>query len=175
MTSGFDLAELSKTVRPQDDLYQYVNSEWIERTTMPQDKARYGTFDILADGAELAIRAILDEARTAPEGGEARKVGDLYSSFLDEERIRARGVRPLIDRLAQVDALSSIDELLALALVAFTRSSLTTTRVTPNVTSCCSNRADSRSPMRATTAKNTSRRFATPSSRMCSACSNWPE
>ena len=114
MTSGFDLADLSATVRPQDDLYQYVNNEWIERTAIPADKARYGTFDILADGAELAIRAILDEARTAPEGGEARKVGDLYSSFLDEERIRARGVRPLIDRLAQVDALSSIDELLAL-------------------------------------------------------------
>ena len=114
MTSGFDLADLSGTVRPQDDLYQYVNGEWIERTAMPEDKARYGTFDILADGAELAIRAILDEARTAPEGGEARKVGDLYSSFLDEERINARGVRPLIDRLAQVDALSSINELLAL-------------------------------------------------------------
>src|SRR5665213_1685509 len=114
MTSGFDLADLSGTVRPQDDLYQYVNSEWIERTTMPEDKARYGTFDLLADGAELAIRAILDEARTAPEGGESRKVGDLYSSFLDEERINARGVRPLIDRLAQVEALASIDELLAL-------------------------------------------------------------
>ena len=114
MTSGFDLGDLSETVRPQDDLYQYVNSEWIERTTMPEDKARYGTFDILADVAELAIREILDEARTAPEGGEARKVGDLYSSFLDEERINTRGVRPLIDRLAQVDALSSIDELLAL-------------------------------------------------------------
>jgi len=56
-------------------------------------QARYGTFDILADGAELAIRAILDESRAAPEGGEARKVGDLYSSFLDEERINARGVR----------------------------------------------------------------------------------
>jgi len=34
---------------------------------MPEDKARYGTFDILADGAELAIRAILDESRAAPK------------------------------------------------------------------------------------------------------------
>ena len=79
---------------------------------MPEDKARYGTFDILNDGAELAIRAILDEVRTAPEGSEARKVGDLYSSFLDEERIDALGSTPLVDRLAQVRQVSSINELL---------------------------------------------------------------
>jgi putative endopeptidase len=91
-----------------------VNGAWIDHTEMPGDKARYGTFDILNDGAELAIRDILDESRTAPEGSEARKVGDLYSSFLDEERIDERGARPLVDRLAQVEALSSINELLAL-------------------------------------------------------------
>jgi len=79
---------------------------------MPEDKARYGTFDILHDGAELAIRAILDEARTAPEGSEARKVGDLYSSFLDEERVDELGSAPLVDRMTQVRELNSIKDLL---------------------------------------------------------------
>jgi putative endopeptidase len=113
LSAGFDPSDFSATFRPQDDLYQYLNSRWIERTVMPEDKARYGTFDILSDGAELAIRAILDEARTAPEGSEARKVGDLYSSFLDEERIDELRSAPLIDRLAQVRELSSIKDLLA--------------------------------------------------------------
>ena len=114
LTSGFDPTGFSQSTRPQDDLYQYVNGGWIERTQMPEDKARYGTFDILADGAELAIREILEESRTAPEGSEARKVGDLFSSFLDEERINTLGVGPLIERLSQVRAISSINELLAL-------------------------------------------------------------
>jgi len=113
-TSGFDPTTLSTTVRPQDDLYQYVNGSWIERTKMPEDKARYGTFDVLNDMSELAIREILDESRDAPEGSEARKVGDLYSSFLDEERINARGARPLVDRLAQVESVTAVNELLAL-------------------------------------------------------------
>ena len=112
--SGFDTSDLSATVRPQDDLYLYVNGVWNERTKIPEDKARYGTFDILADGAEAAIREILEEAQTAPESSEARKVGDLFSSFLDEERANARGAGPLIDRLALVDAVTSINELLAL-------------------------------------------------------------
>ena len=81
---------------------------------MPEDKARYGTFDVLNDMSEEAIREILEESRTAPEGSEARKVGDLYSSFLDEEAINARGARPLVDRLAQVESVTAINELLAL-------------------------------------------------------------
>jgi putative endopeptidase len=114
MTSGFDPSGFSTTTRPQDDLYQYVNGTWIEQTQMPEDKARYGTFDILADGAELAIREILEESRSAPEGSEARKVGDLYSSFLDEDSINTLGVGPVIERLSQVRAVSTINELLAL-------------------------------------------------------------
>ncbi len=114
LSSGFDPTDFSSSVRAQDDLYEYLNGEWLERTTLPEDKARYGTFDILADGAELAIREILEESRTAPEGSEARKVGDLYSSFLDEERVNLLGVGPLVDRLAQVNAVTSINELLAL-------------------------------------------------------------
>jgi putative endopeptidase len=114
LTSGFDPTDFSTKTRPQDDLFQYVNGNWIEGTPLPEDKARYGTFDILADGAELAIREILEESRTAPEGSEARKIGDLYSSFLDEERANTLGVGPLIERLALVRAVSSINELLAL-------------------------------------------------------------
>ena len=114
LTSGFDPADFSATTRPQDDLYQYVNGSWIERTALPEDKARYGTFDVLNDGAELAIREILDESRAAPPGGEARKVGDLYSSFLDDERVNSLGAKPLVERLAQVEAVSTINELLSL-------------------------------------------------------------
>jgi putative endopeptidase len=114
LTSGFDATQFDSGVRPQDDLYQYVNGAWIEHTEMPEDKSRYGTFDILNDGAELSIREILDESREAPEGSEARKVGDLYSSFLDEARINALGVGPLLDRLALVAAVSTVNELVSL-------------------------------------------------------------
>ena len=91
-----------------------MNGDWIERTAIPEDKARYGTFNILADDAELAIREILQESQTAAEGSEARKIGDLFSSFLDEERVNARGAGPLLERLEQVEAVQSINELLAL-------------------------------------------------------------
>jgi putative endopeptidase len=114
LSSGFARSELHDDIRPQDDLYRYVNGTWIEHTEIPADKARYGTFDILADGSEAAIREILDESLSAAEGTEARKVGDLYASFLDEARANELGAAPLDDRLAQVARLSSIPELLEL-------------------------------------------------------------
>jgi len=114
LSSGFTQSELHDTTRPQDDLFRYVNGTWIENTEIPADKSRYGTFDILADGSEAAIHEILEESLSADEGSEARKIGDLYASFLDEDRVNELGASPLAERLAQVAAVSSIAELLEL-------------------------------------------------------------
>jgi putative endopeptidase len=108
--SGFDLADLDESTRPQDDLYLHVNNRWFESTVIPLDKARYGTFDVLADGAELAIREILDESRGAAMGTEARKVGDIYTSFLDETRVEELGGGPLAPRLKDVDRIGTVKE-----------------------------------------------------------------
>ena len=41
------------------------------------------------------MRDIIVEAQEAEPGTEERKVGDLFASFLDEERIEALGWAPL--------------------------------------------------------------------------------
>ena len=68
LSSGFTISDLHGVIRPQDDLFRYVNGTWIENTEIPSDKSRYGTFDILADGSEEAIHEILEESLDAPEG-----------------------------------------------------------------------------------------------------------
>src|SRR3954465_13112028 len=84
--SGIDLEELDPAVRPQDDLFRHVNGKWIERTEIPSDRARYGSFLVLAGEAEKATRDIIPEAQRAEPGTEERKFGDLFTSFMDEER-----------------------------------------------------------------------------------------
>ncbi len=114
LPSGIVLTELDESVRPQDDLYRHVNGKWIERTQIPSDKARYGSFYLLAEEAERAVRAIIEEAQDATPGSEQRKIGDLYSSYMDEARIEALGAAPLLPLLAEVAAVDSIDSLLRL-------------------------------------------------------------
>jgi len=111
--SGINQDELDPEVRPQDDLFRHVNGQWIARSEIPADKARWGSFMMLAEDAEKAVREIIIEAQTAPEGSLERKFGDLYTSFLDEERIEARGAAPLRTDLEAVDAVTTISELLA--------------------------------------------------------------
>jgi len=112
LASGIELSDLNDAIRPQDDLFGYVNEKWIERTPIPADKSTYGTFVILREESEKAIRAILEETQRADEP-EARKVGDLYVSFLDEARVEALGAEPLTDSLALVAGIDSVERLLS--------------------------------------------------------------
>lgn len=110
--SGIALAELDPNIRPQDDLFRHVNERWMARTEIPADKARWGSFYLLAEDAEQAVRDIILESQSAEPGSEARKIGDLYASFMNTEAIEAAGTAPLQPRFAQVAAINSIPSLL---------------------------------------------------------------
>ncbi|MFJ6651946.1 M13 family metallopeptidase [Microbacterium sp. NPDC091313] len=110
--SGLQLDELSDEIRPQDDLFRHVNGRWLERTEIPDDKARWGAFHLIAEQAEKDVRAIIEESQGAEPGTEARKIGDLYASFLDTESIEALGAEPLAEQLARVDRIDDIPSLL---------------------------------------------------------------
>lgn len=110
--SGIILDELDPAVRPQDDLFRHVNGRWIDRTEIPADKARYGSFIVLYEEAERAVREIIEEAQGAEAGTEARKVGDLYASFMNEERAELLGATPIAAQLVETSLPGTIDELL---------------------------------------------------------------
>lgn len=117
-TSGIDIRELDPTIRPQDDLFLHVNGRWIERTEIPEDKARYGSFAVLAETAEENVRDII-KATEPPAPGElatteADKVAALYASFMDTDRINALGADPIRPDLERALAAGSIDELVRL-------------------------------------------------------------
>jgi putative endopeptidase len=112
LASGILSDELDPAVRPQDDLYRHVNGKWIARTEIPADKARYGSFYVLAEEAERAVRDIITDAQSADPGTEERKFGDLYASYLDEARVNELGAGPLQPALAEVDAISDIPSFL---------------------------------------------------------------
>ena len=113
LRSGVDGIDRDPSVRPQDDLFRHVNGRWLASAPIPADRARFGTFDELNDEAELAVRSLLEEARTAP-AGDARRAADLYASFVDEELCEVRGATPLVATLAAIDAVATRDELVGL-------------------------------------------------------------
>ncbi len=112
LPSGIPTDELDPGIRPQDDLFRHVNGRWLDQTEIPADRARYGTFLVLAEAAEKAVREIVEESASAPEGTEERKFGDLYASFMDAGRAERLGAEPIGELLAAARAVDSIPELL---------------------------------------------------------------
>ncbi len=112
LTSGIAIDELDAAIRPQDDLFRHVNGAWIARTEIPGDKARYGSFYLLAEEAEKAVRDIIVESQSAKPRTQERKVGDLYASFMDEARVQALGAQPIEHLIAEAEKVSSINGVL---------------------------------------------------------------
>ena len=48
-------------VRIQDDLYNYVNGEWLEKAVIPDDKPSTGGFNVLNDEVEKQMINDLDK------------------------------------------------------------------------------------------------------------------
>ncbi|MGH3397080.1 MAG: M13 family metallopeptidase, partial [Streptosporangiaceae bacterium] len=112
LPSGIPIDELDPGVRPQDDLFRHVNDRWLARTEIPADRPRESAFRLLAEGAENAVREILEEAASASAGSEERNLGGLYASFMDADRAERLGSQPISQALAAARAVGSIPELL---------------------------------------------------------------
>ncbi len=106
---AIDIAALDPDVRVQDDLFRHVNGSWLRTTDIPADRATAGAFMTLFDEAEKKVRTIIEACRDASsDDPEVNKIGDLYASFMDEERIETLGAQPLADELGQVEAITDV-------------------------------------------------------------------
>ncbi|MEO8481819.1 MAG: M13-type metalloendopeptidase [Acidobacteriota bacterium] len=112
--SGIDRVQFDASVRAQDDFFRHVNGTWLKNTQIPEDRSSYGTFVLITDRTEANLRALVEGVAaqpTKPAGSVAQQVGDLYHAFMDEAAIDARGVKPIADQLAEVEAIATPKDL----------------------------------------------------------------
>jgi endothelin-converting enzyme/putative endopeptidase len=97
-------------VRPQDDLFRHVNGRWLESTDIPADRSAWGSFVVLAEQSEARVRAIIERLAGGhhEHGSNAQKIGDLFTSFMDEDRIESLGAEPVRADLEAVAALADL-------------------------------------------------------------------
>src|SRR5271154_5377261 len=112
-THGIAIANMDPSVKPGDNFYEYANGDWIKRTEIPPDRAGIGVFSTLADLSNKRTAALIEEASKAdaPAGSNARKIADLYNSYMDEAAIEAAGLTPLKPHLDAIAAIKDKKEL----------------------------------------------------------------
>jgi endothelin-converting enzyme/putative endopeptidase len=109
---------MDPAVRPQDDLFGHVNGRWLAETEIPSDRSSWGPFVQLADAAEEHVHAIIEELAQRVAAGEdvdedARKIGDLFASFMDTDTVDARGAEPVQPLVAAAQGLRDVRDLAA--------------------------------------------------------------
>ena len=92
--SGIQSADMDKTARPQDDLFQYANGTWLKNVPIPPDRAAYGVDSMMTEHSLLQQRDLIEAAQISADP-EARKVSDLYSSYMNEAQVERLGSKPL--------------------------------------------------------------------------------
>jgi putative endopeptidase len=112
-THGIAIENMDPSIKPGDNFYEYANGSWIKRTEIPPDRAGIGVFTALSDLSNKRTAALIEEAAkaNAPAGSDARKIADLYNSYMDEAEIETAGLAPLKPHLDAIAAIKDKKEL----------------------------------------------------------------
>jgi putative endopeptidase len=112
---GFDSSGMDLSVRPGNDFNAYANGVWMKRTNIPGDQSTWGVWDILGEQARGHVRDVLTDAAKAraPAGTNVRKVGDFYTTFMDDASIERLGAAPLKQQLASITKIETYAQLAA--------------------------------------------------------------
>jgi len=86
---------MDRSVHPGDDFYAYVNGGWLKTTEIPADKSIVLGV-MLDDETRKRMATLIQESANTGAGlsDEAKKVGDFFSSYMDEDTIEAKGIAP---------------------------------------------------------------------------------
>lgn len=110
LKSGLLLDRFDRDVRPQDDLYRFVNGRWLDTFKLPPEKSRFGIFNELHERSREQLKTIVLElgsgqASRSTQSPEALKVSSAYKAFMDEKEIEARDLEPIAALIQQLEQL----------------------------------------------------------------------
>jgi endothelin-converting enzyme/putative endopeptidase len=112
---GYDAKAMDTSVKPGDDFWAYVNGTWDKNTPIKPDLTSAGPFITLYEKSEQDVRDIVQQLQNDPNRDQiGQQVGDYYATYVDQDAIDAAGMAPLKPYLAEIDAVKTRSQLLAL-------------------------------------------------------------
>lgn len=114
---GINVNYIDKSTSPADNFNRYVNGSWLDKTEIPADRTRWGSFDELRKNTDDDVMAILKEAindKTIDPNSDQAKAINLYKSILDTVSRNKSGIEPLKPYLAKINTVKNSKELVTL-------------------------------------------------------------
>lgn len=116
---GVDLAEMSKTVRPGDDFFTYVNEGWLKREKIPAGMAEYHDALRIYLSNEQRFNAIIQDVLAKPQkaGSPEQQIADTFRAYTNVEKRNQLGLKPLKGDLDAINKARSHADLARLMAV----------------------------------------------------------
>jgi len=112
--SGGDIlaANLDRSVDPGQDFFDYANGGWLARNPIPASESGWGIGNLVDEELYIKLRTINEQAAQAhaPAGSDEQKVGDFWTTAMDEAKADRVGITPLNAELALIDAIKTVPE-----------------------------------------------------------------
>ncbi len=110
---GLDISLMDKSIRPQDDFYNYVSGTWMKTAKIPSDKPTWGSFNKLADDTDNNSMTILNSLLKDKfaDGSEGKKIQDLYATYMNMQKRNADGIKPIQENINKIDAIKNLTDL----------------------------------------------------------------
>ncbi|MET0331097.1 MAG: M13 family metallopeptidase [Dyella sp.] len=113
-------SHIDHSINPGDDFFAYANGGWLKSHPIPAEESQWGIGQEVQNELYADLRKISETAAAshAPAGSDEQKVGDFWTTAMDQGRADRLGLAPLQPELARIDAVhdqqSALDEAFAL-------------------------------------------------------------
>ena len=114
---GINVSYMDKSINPADDFNRYVNGTWLDKTEIPADRTRWGSFDELRKNTDDDVMIILKDAindKTIDPNSDQAKAINLYKSVLDTISRNKAGIEPLKPYLEKINSVQNSKQLVTL-------------------------------------------------------------
>ena len=117
LISGINPNEFNYLVRPQDSLYDHVNSNWLDNTPIPDDQVGWGSYMTLREESysnqDMLIKKIIERIENNNRfiSDEELKIANLYKSFIDRDKVNRLGYDPILPELKIISEISNVIDL----------------------------------------------------------------
>ncbi len=111
-----DPANMDILVKPGDNFVEYAGGTWLKKNSIPAKETRWGSFNILREFNDKALREILVNAandKNASPGSVKKRVGDFYTSVMDSATLEQLKAQPVMADIKRISQLNSTDQLLS--------------------------------------------------------------
>lgn len=103
---------MNNKVRVQDDLYLYVNQEWIDGAVIPDDKPVTGGFSDLAEGVEKQLIEDFNKMSNGEIACPNEKMENaisLFNMIKDSKKRNEEGINPVLSTLEKIQKLDNLN------------------------------------------------------------------